>query len=310
MARKRRILVLDAAVYGLVRGFFWLLDRCPEPIVYPALDLLGRAFFVVARGRRRIALANLQQAFGAELSRRQLVRIGSRACGSVFMVLADIARMRRYLASGELLRRIDRAPWERDSVLPIGDVAHGRPPIICGPHLGSWEAAGTTTGLAYRGLHVIARPLGNPFLERWLLATRTLAGQRLLPRRGGIRRLLQALRDGHAVAMLPDQNQRLRGIFVPVFGKLASCDRSPARLAQLSGAPILVGAALRKGRRFRFTMEVTDMFTVPRGGSETVRAATERLQRAVEKVIRLAPDQYFWLHNRYRTRPPEERPPA
>ena len=99
-------------------------------------------------------------------------------------------------------------------------------------------------------VHIVARPLPNPLLHAWLVRNRSRLGQTIHPRRGGVRAALAALRAGESLVMLPDQNQRLRGLFIPVFGKLASCDRSQARLAQLAGAPIVLGAAIRVGRRF------------------------------------------------------------
>jgi KDO2-lipid IV(A) lauroyltransferase len=162
-------------------------------------------------------------------------------------------------------------------------------------------------------MHIIARPIANPWLQAFIKRLRSPTGQHIHPRRGGIRHLLAALRAGYAVGTLPDQNQRLRGIFVPVFGRLASCDRSQARLAQLAGCPILVGAAVRSGRGFRFRIAVSDVFTVPAADgpeSDPIWDGTHRLQQAVEKLILEAPEQYFWVHNRYRTRPPAEKAAA
>ncbi len=313
MAKKRHA-VVDLPVYVLVRSLFFSLTWLPEWIVYPALDALGRGFLLVARGRRRISLDNLRTAFGDTLTEIELTRLASRACGNAFMVIADIAKLERYTLDGTLDERCDLSRYAR--IRPeLLRLAEGKPPVLCTPHLGSWEVAGMLVGREFSGVHVIARPLGNRYLHAFITSSRSQLGQHMHPRRGGIRYLLEGLRRGQAVGSLPDQNQRLRGIFVPVFGKLASCDRSQARLAQMAGAPILVGAAIRVGRRFRFAVDIADMFKVaakaPQGqtAEDVVYEATCRLQRGVEQLILRSPDQYFWVHNRYRTRPPEENSP-
>jgi KDO2-lipid IV(A) lauroyltransferase len=306
VARKRKP-IADFLVYGGVRALLVALAWLPEWIVYPPLDSLGRLFFLLGRRRRRIALESLRLALGPEPSERELARIGSEACGNAFMVAADVARAGRIVAAGKLHERVDSSAWR--TWLPDMDrIGAGKPPILCTPHLGSWEICGLAAGAEFHGLHIIARPLGNPRLQAFVKRTRSLTGIHVHPRRGGVRHLIAALRAGQAVGTLPDQNQRLRAIFVPVFGKLAACDRSQARLAQITGAPIVVGSAIRVGRRFRFRIELVDMFTVaPEGGDgDPVYEATLRLHKAVEKLILMAPDQYFWVHNRYRTRPPEE----
>lgn len=307
--KRRRNPVVDYATYCCVRGVYLVLKWLPEWIAYPCVYGLGRAFLVFARERRRIAVANLSLAFGGRPA-SELARIAARACGNAFLVAVDVAKLARYHASGRIEERIDRCEW--DALLPEIARIGGRAPILCSPHLGSWEVAGHAAGTQFHGLHVIARPLRNRHLQDFIRWTRSQVGQHVHPRRGGIRRLLAGLRAGQAVATMPDQNQRLRGIFVPVFGKPAACDRSQARLAQLSGSPIVVGSAIRIGRRFRFRIVIADVFAVPTAGDgqDPVRQGTLRLQQAVEKLILQAPEQYFWVHNRYRTRPPQEKQQA
>ena len=307
MSTRGKVRLSDYLVYGVVVSMLFVVRWTPEWIIYPLFDWLGRAYLVLSRRRREISLASLRIAL-PDLDERERRRIAGRACGQAFMVLCDVARTARMVGREDFGERFV-GPGLANLVSNGRAAAPGKPIVFCSPHLGSWEAGGMGLVQHLDKVHIVARPLPNPLLHAWLVRNRSRLGQTIHPRRGGVRAALAALKAGESLVMLPDQNQRLRGLFVRVFGKLASCDRSQARLAQLAGAPIVLGAAIRQGRRFRFRVIEGDVFTVPSGTADDEQAlieATERLQRGIESLILRAPDQYFWVHNRYRTRPPDE----
>lgn len=305
MAKKRRSRLLDVATYALVRSVLGVFSITPEWLLYPALDCLGRLYLRCAPRRRAIAVRNLKQALGPTKTAKELDRLAIRSCGYNFMVLGDLARVARMLRNGKHRERVDDARTADEIRARLSALGQERPPILNVPHLGSWEIAGIQFCRHYSNAHIIARPLSNPLLQRWVHDTRSQLGVHVHPRRGGVRKLVAALRDGCPVGLLPDQNQRTRGIFVEVFGRLASCDRSPARLAQISGVALVCIACYRIGRRYRFRMELADVFEVD-PGPDGVLDGTARLQRAVENLIMRHPEQYFWVHDRYRTRPKDE----
>ncbi|MEZ5990116.1 MAG: lysophospholipid acyltransferase family protein [Planctomycetota bacterium] len=307
---KRRIPALDLLAWIPTRALIALLAWAPERPVYGLVAAAGRLWFRLAGARRTIALANLRLALGDGRDAAALTALGRRATGEVFRVLVDVARTPRLLRSGGFARRVEDHELA-EAAAEAARLAPGRGPIICSPHLGSWEAGSFLLARQFGELDVIARPMPNPWLQRWLVANRSRAGQRIHPRRGGIRALRRGLRRGAAAVFLPDQNQRIGGIFVPVFGKMAACDRSPAGLALLGGHPIIVAAMLRDGPGYRFRARIARVFLPAQLPGEDREAAITRTTRdihaAVETLIRETPEQYFWVHNRYRTRPPEER---
>jgi len=127
------------------------------------------------------------------------------------------------------------------------------------------------------------------------------------PKRGGIRSLVRALERGHVGMQVADQHQRLRGVWVPFFGQLASTERSAAVLSLRHGYPIVVGCSVRVGGGFRFKCEMLPPFTVtPTGDHEAdiKRVATE-VNRRFEQLILAHPEQYLWIHRRYREVPAE-----
>ena len=305
MAKKRNAIV-DFAVYVPVRSVFFALAWLPERLAYGSVACLGRIFFVLARKRRKIALANLKQAMGEGAKDKELRKIGSRACGANFKVLVDMARLPRILAAGRFWGLVDATELhkEREAALE----RHGDKPVIfCTPHLGSWEAGLEGAGQIFGEMNVIARPLANPWLHRLMFRIRHGAKKHIYPRRGGIRAVARALREGGNAVFLPDQNQRLRGVFVPFFGKEASCDRSAMSLSRLGGYPIFVLAMIRVGPGFRFRYRVSEVFHVTDERDQDkdckLRGGILRLNKAMERLILEEPEQYFWLHDRFRTRP-------
>ena len=160
MAKQRNRLV-DGVAYVAARSLLFAFAWLPEMIAYPLLDGLGRTFLFLVKSRREISLRNLRQAYGDSKSEPELRRIAYRACGSAFMVLADMAKIGRYVHSGKFMARFDRSHWN-ERARDFERIANGCPPILCTPHLGSWEAAGIGVAIEFRSIHVIARPLGTP----------------------------------------------------------------------------------------------------------------------------------------------------
>ena len=289
----------DHLVYWLARAAIGTAARVPQWLGYGCADLLGRAFFRCDGRRRGYALHFLRNAF-PQASRAELLRLGSRSTGNLFKVPLDLARLTRLLARGGDLRSVldfRGAQQQLDAL---------RPPYLgLTAHLGNWEIAAAGVAWHAGGAHATARVSKNPLLQRWLLANRQRGGLVIHPRRGGARDLAKALAEGHVGLQVVDQNQRLRGVFAPFFGETASCERAGVSLALRRGYPIVVGAAIRRGRGFAFDFIAAEPFTVTPTGDRAadLRAGVERVNRAIEELVRRAPEQSLWIHDRYRTKP-------
>jgi Kdo2-lipid IVA lauroyltransferase/acyltransferase len=187
-------------------------------------------------------------------------------------------------------------------------VAEGRGVVLVTGHLGNWEIGGAA--LAVRGipLHAVAQPQENPLFDRALGAMRERLGMRVIDRRRATPLALRALRAGRVVAFVADQDARGHGAFVPFFGRLASTHRGPALLALRTGAPVFLGTALREpGGRYRIRLDRIPLEPAPPDG-DAVRAITAAFTARLEAAARQAPEQYFWFHKRWKTRPAEEQP--
>jgi KDO2-lipid IV(A) lauroyltransferase len=187
-------------------------------------------------------------------------------------------------------------------------VAEGRGVILLTGHLGNWEIGGAA--FSARGLPVdaVAKRMANRLFDADLEASRRRVGVRLLDLPDAPREALHSLRSGHVLGLIADQNAREHGIFVPFFGREASTFRGPALFALRAGAPIFLGVSYREPgvpARYRVVMERIGI--TPSGDLERdVRALTEAHTAALERAIRRAPEQYFWQHLRWKTRPPGE----
>lgn len=299
MSARRRSPVLDRLVYWLARLAIGAAARLPQRLGYGAAALLGRLYFRVDARRRRNALRFLRIAY-SDRSDRDLLRLGAAATGNVFKVPLDMARLTRLLARGGDVRSVVDVSQALTVLPPRG------PYLALTAHLGSWEVAAVAMAQLAGEAHGIARIARNPLLQRWILDNRRRGGLHVHPRRGGIKDLARALERGAVGLQVVDQHQRLRGVTAPFFGRPASCERAAASLALRHGYPIVVGVALREGPGFRFRLVGAEAFVPANTGAraDDLRRAVTAINERIEAHVRSCPDQYLWLHDRFRATAP------
>jgi KDO2-lipid IV(A) lauroyltransferase len=184
-------------------------------------------------------------------------------------------------------------------------LAQGNGLVLVTGHVGNHEIGAAS--LAARGLplDVVVQRQGNPLFDAALIAARGRLGLGVIDRSQATRSAMRALREGRAVGFAADQNAGKAGIFVPFFGRLASTHRGPALFALKTGAPIFLGTCIRKGSGYESTLQPIEVD--PTGAlDDAVYRLTLAFTQSLEAVVRRAPEQYLWLHRRWRTRPPEE----
>jgi KDO2-lipid IV(A) lauroyltransferase len=184
----------------------------------------------------------------------------------------------------------------------LGD---GTGALLLTGHLGNWEVGGAA--VAARGLPVDAvyKRMVNTGFELELLAERERLGLRMVETSAAPKRVLGALRAGRVVGMVADQNVAGSGVFVPFFGTLASTARGPAVFALRTGAPVFGGVAIRRpGWRSRYDVAIRRLPFVATGDLEAdTHALLGAFARMLEEEVRAVPEQYFWQHRRWKTRP-------
>ena len=266
---------------------------------------IGSMAYHLARRSRHRTLANLTLAYGDEKSGDQIGRLG----GSVFRELGrnvvDVARLPRITAANGQ----DLVRTEGFSHLETA-YAEGKGVIAVSAHLGNFELMGAF--LAHKGfpVTVVAAPLFDPKLDALLLKNRVRGGLNVVPRDRATSAVLRALRKGHVVGLLVDQDTRGAGIMVPFFGMPARTSAGPAILADRTGAPI-VPMAIRRLADDTHLLSVRPAIRSAGRTPEEVATTTKAYTAELERFIRKAPAQWVWMHDRwktYRQSRPDSRP--
>jgi len=203
------------------------------------------------------------------------------------------------------------------NIAPLLDrLVRGKPAIMLTGHLGNWELLGQLLAVIGYPIMALARPLDNPLLNKYLLDIRQTRGTRIITKWGATPQLQYALQHGGRVGFIADQNAGDRGMFVPFFNRLASSYKSIGLMAIRYRVPIVVAAAHRYEGQYRYKLGIADMFGPEdwEDQPDPLFYITARFNRGLEQLVHDAPEQYLWLHRRWKSRPRHERegkePPA
>lgn len=185
----------------------------------------------------------------------------------------------------------------------------GDPVILLTGHVGNWEVLGYLLATLGYQVDAIARPIDNPLINDWLLGIRERRGMRIITKWDATERMIKVLDRGGALAFIADQNAGYKGLFVPFFGRLASTYKSIGLLAMSQQVPIVCGYAHRIGAGFRFELGTTDIIYPDDWADQPdpLYYITARYSRAIETMVRMNPEQYLWMHRRWKSRPRFER---
>jgi Kdo2-lipid IVA lauroyltransferase/acyltransferase len=301
---------------NLARGAALARDLCLTAIVVPFVVPLwllpwsaaravarvyGLAAFAVWGEARRAAMMNLRRAYGPSQGLVEARRATRAVFQNMAVGIADGVQFSRRFRQG-------RHGWEdlcqvEDPELEARLLADPRPKVFVTAHLGSWEVTTAIAGRRIPGA-VIGRSVDNPFLDRLVRWVRQQNPGGWIEKRGAAARALSQLRHGNSVAILLDENGGPDGVFVDFFGRPASTARTAALLSLMSASPVVVGAALRRepGARFFYRLAWID----PPAGlnpAASVRVLTAQIVAVCEQWVRDDPQQWRWLHWRWRTRP-------
>jgi KDO2-lipid IV(A) lauroyltransferase len=299
--KKPRQPALDFAVYLAVRLIVGIAQALSTEQSYALARLIGGLLYRFDRRHRAVGMENLQHAFGARYTSAQRDAIIRTVYRHFAMMLMEIL---------QIPRKMHLETWRRRIVLNghepvVGRLLAGGPLIMISGHFGNWEMAGYLFGVFGFPPHSVARTLDNPYLDHFLRSFRERTGQKMIPKSGGYDQMLEVLRGGGVLSFLADQDAGQNGLYVDFFGRPASTHKAIALLALEHRAPVVVGYARRIGPGFRYEVGCTDFIEPdeflddPNG----VHRLTQRYTTALEAVIRRAPDQYLWLHRRWKHQP-------
>lgn len=300
---KQRSIVTDYLIYLTVRLLVCILQALSPAAARNLAAALAWLAYHLDRRHRLVAFDNLRQAFPdryGDVERDRMVRAVYRHFCNV---LVEIVHLPRKMHPNTWRRYFDMGG--RNGRALVECLLSGRPLMLVTGHFGNWELGGYVLGLFGFHGHAIARPLDNPFLDDYLRRFRESTGQKLLAKHGDFEKIQTILAKGGVLATLADQDAGQRGLFVDFFGRPASTHKAVALLALEHRVPLIVFGAVKVGEPMRYKALVSDVI-LPEdydGKPDAIRAITQRFTTTLEGMVRTAPEQYFWLHRRWKHQP-------
>lgn len=288
-------------VYGLARGLGFILYLLPRPCLLAFGSFLGTTAYYLVPHHRAGTIANLTKAFGREKSPAEIKKIAR----GVFKNLAQTAM--------EVLQFPKWKNYPLDRLIEFGDAAEkyksllseGKGLITITSHIGNWELLGGIPSMKGFQSQAIARRLRDPRFHNWVESLRHSIGVRLIYRDDSPRLIFQCLKKGEALGLLPDQDiSGLKGVFVDFFGHPAHTSIAPVKLSLATGAPLVCIFLVRiPGGRYKIIFGETIRPQIETTEEESLKKYTALWMRDVENVIRAYPDQWGWMHDRWKTQP-------
>ncbi|UCF31677.1 MAG: lysophospholipid acyltransferase family protein [bacterium] len=279
--------------FGRVLPRFWALE------IGKPIGLLG---YVLAGRRRRLAMDNLRQSLGDTHSEKELRSIARRSFMNLGMAFME------YLAFPSLMgHRIDGIIDFVGEEHLRSSLDKGRGVLLLTVHLDNVDLLGIALALRGYPMGSITKNIRNVAVNRAVIMARESSGATVFAGSGNMREILQHLRNGGIVGFVLDQNALAKdGIFVPFFNREASTLSSLGVLARKTGAAVVPAYIHRTGRKHRIVIEPVMTWTPLQDKEEDVKERTKAYTLWTEKVVRRYPEQWMWIHNRWKTRPEGE----
>ena len=289
--------MLDFVVYVLFRAGSAIATALPLRFLFAVGQFLGCCAWLVSAKYRRLAQRNVAIAFAGEKSQselRRLVRRHFQRLGANLLCNAKLAGMSpEQILQHVKVENIDAMAREFRAGVPV---------VLILSHLGIWELFAQLmpkfVGFVRNGS--VYQKLGNRFIDEHVRRTRSQTGLELFGRQDGFEPVIDLLRSGGGVGVLSDQHAGDHGLWTPFFGRLASSSPLPALLAKRTRSAVLAAAVYTTGPA-QWRLVFTERFD--RDGA-SVAELTSKINETIEQQIRFAPEDWFWVHNRWKTPEP------
>lgn len=302
--KRRKSRAVKILEYLFARALISACGIIPLPVIRLISAILGDLLFFLSKKRRTIAIENLRHALGNEKRGDEITDIARQSCRSFFFTFMEIIKLRRLFSTPETLSALRSSSIEIDRLFRKAKEAHDSSGgcIFVTPHIGNWEVLPHVSASVGIPLVVVARPLDNEYLEKVVFAGRSSSGQVIIPKKNALFVLQKTLQQGKSIGLLPDQST-MKGIPVRFFGRVAYTTPVPALLATTYKRPIVVVACCRKRGDYQYEGFVSDPIMPGDYTSEKdeIIRITEEMTREMEKIIRRYPEQYLWIHNRWKS---------
>jgi len=281
--------------------FFWvvLFRTLPRRVGITLARLLALVFYAASGFHRKNTIRHLTLAFGHEKSASEIRRIARHVFLHFATAGVDAIRIPLYDRHG-----MDRLITAKNLHYLEQVHADKKGFILLAGHFGNWELMGAWVGRERLNLHVVGTPLSNPRINKLIVDARNTAGYINIERGNAARGVITALKNGFPVGMLIDQDTRTKGVFVDFFGKKAHTPVGPAALAGMLSVPILpIAMHLKKDLTYELECFAPLHYEDTGDRERDVLALTQKCSDVYEQIIRQHPEQWVWMHLRWKKQP-------
>ena len=295
-SRWRRYPPVQIFLFLLLRSVLMVVDMFPYEMAQKVGIFIGRILGMLDRRHVRMATDNLKNAPGV-CPPDAIPEFIDRLYGHIGLSIVEMLMIPRLLDRGLVSDYVTCDNTEIvDEILK-----DGRGAIIAIGHLGNWELTGVAVALHGYRLHSLARPIENPWIDRYLNRFRTATGQEIISKYRALGPMVRTIQRNELLVIQIDQDARHVGVFVDFFGRPASTHRSPAVLSLKYGTPIVPVNIYREGKRHRCVVTEPFFPDAFRGLPDPVQSLTQAYTQRFEEFVRQHPEQWFWVHNRWKT---------
>ena len=236
-------------------------------------------------------MENLRNSLGEEFCEKELEKIACKAYVNIGITFLEMLIVHKF--AGHILEIVDMS----DSYILKRNIEKGQGVIVVSCHFGSWELIGAAISASGIPMTVVVKKLSNPYIDNMIYQLRTGFGNNIINYGASVKHIVRALRNNEVIGLISDQDAGREGIFVDFFGRKASTPRGAALLALKYKAPIVVAMTLRTGSgKYK---SIFKEITV--NENDNVETVTQRFTTVMEDIIRQYPEQYFWMHRRWKT---------
>ena len=297
--------VQERIEFALVWPWIKILGLLPRPIARAIGITLGLTVYAVHGRLRRVGLRNLALAF-PEMSDRERRRLLRGEFISLGRQLAEVCLFPRYTREN-ISRTVVYDGFENYE----NAYKRGKGVLFLTGHLGAWELSAFAHSLNGHPLSIVMRSLDNPYIDAFLQSYRTMHGNRTVDKDDFVRGLLSAMRNGETVGILMDTNMTPpQGVFVDFFGIPACTASGLARIALRTAAAVVPGFTVWDAKLGKYILRFDPAVELIRTNDNEadIVANTAKFTKVIESVIRQYPDQWLWVHRRWKTRPAGQPP--
>ena len=289
--------------YSLTKVLLGIFGRMPRTMAYGTGRVVALIGYRLARKQRSTALHNLRMAL-PELSEAERARIVRGVFSNLGRLLAEFSQLPK-LTPDNVSEIVEYEGLENY----LEGLRRGRGVLFLTAHVGAWELSSFAHCLYGYPMKFLTRPLDNPLVESLINDIRTISGNQAIDRKGASHEVLKALRNSETVGILIDQNTiRSEGIFADFFGIPAATTPALATFAIRTGAAVVPGYIRWDSERHRHVLSFEPPVELKETGNqqEDIAANTRLFNEILERFVRKFPEEWLWIHKRWKTRPEGE----